>query len=99
MPHLHRLGEPDVRFVGLVGDRSAVPRERGAGRRRCWGDRANAVELCAGGPHGGFYCESADEIDGMTEDENLHEEAEEIRKETADEAPELQEHDRLVELE
>jgi molecular chaperone GrpE len=35
----------------------------------------------------------------MTEDEKLREEAEEIRKETADGAPELQEHDRVTELE
>ena len=35
----------------------------------------------------------------MTEDEKLHEEAEEIRKETAEDAPELQEHDRVTELE
>lgn len=36
----------------------------------------------------------------MTEDEdNLHEEAEEIRAETAAAAPELQEHDRVAELE
>ena len=35
----------------------------------------------------------------MTEDEKLHEEAEEIRKETAEEAPELAEHDRVAELE
>lgn len=33
------------------------------------------------------------------EEEKLHEEAEEIRKETADDSPELQEHDRLAELE
>ena len=36
---------------------------------------------------------------GRTEEENLHDEAEEIRRETADAAPELAEHDRLVELE
>jgi molecular chaperone GrpE len=35
----------------------------------------------------------------MTEDEKLHDEAEEIRKETADGAPEVAEHDRLAELE
>jgi molecular chaperone GrpE len=35
----------------------------------------------------------------MTEDEKLHDEAEEIRKETAEDAPELQEHDRIAELE
>jgi molecular chaperone GrpE len=39
----------------------------------------------------------------MTEDtkdeEQLHEEAEELRKETADEAPEVAEHDRVAELE
>jgi molecular chaperone GrpE len=35
----------------------------------------------------------------MTEDEKLHEEAEEIRKETAEEAPEVAEHDRVAELE
>ena len=35
----------------------------------------------------------------MSEDEKLHEEAEEIRKETAEDAPELQEHDRIAELE
>ena len=36
---------------------------------------------------------------GMNDDEDLHEEAEEIRKETAEGAPELAEHDRVVELE
>lgn len=35
----------------------------------------------------------------MNEENNLHDEAEEIRKETADGAPELQEHDRVAELE
>jgi molecular chaperone GrpE len=35
----------------------------------------------------------------MNDDEDLHEEAEEIRKETAEAAPELAEHDRLAELE
>jgi molecular chaperone GrpE len=35
----------------------------------------------------------------MNEDEKLHEQAEEIRKETAEGAPELQEHDRVAELE
>lgn len=35
----------------------------------------------------------------MNEQENLHDEAEEIRKETAEDAPELQEHDRVGELE
>jgi len=35
----------------------------------------------------------------MTEDEKLHEEAEAIRKETAEDAPELAEHDRVAELE
>jgi molecular chaperone GrpE len=35
----------------------------------------------------------------MNDDENLHDEAEEIRKETAEGAPELAEHDRLAELE
>ena len=35
----------------------------------------------------------------MTEDEKLHDEAEEIRKETAEGSPELQEHDRIAELE
>jgi molecular chaperone GrpE len=35
----------------------------------------------------------------MTEDEKLHDEAEEIRKETAEDSPELQEHDRVAELE
>jgi molecular chaperone GrpE len=35
----------------------------------------------------------------MTEDEKLHEEAEELRRETADESPELAEHDRVAELE
>jgi molecular chaperone GrpE len=35
----------------------------------------------------------------MTDDEDLHGEAEEIRKETADGAPELAEHDRIAELE
>jgi molecular chaperone GrpE len=36
---------------------------------------------------------------GRTEDEKLHEEAEEIRRETAQAAPELADHDRLAELE
>ena len=35
----------------------------------------------------------------MTEDEKLHDEAAALRKETADGAPELQEHDRITELE
>jgi len=35
----------------------------------------------------------------MNDEDNLHDEAEEIRKETANGAPELQEHDRLAELE
>jgi len=35
----------------------------------------------------------------MNDDENLHDEAEDIRKETAAGAPELAEHDRLTELE
>ena len=35
----------------------------------------------------------------MTENEKLHDEAEEIRKETADGAPELAEHDHVAELE
>jgi len=35
----------------------------------------------------------------MTDDDDLHDEAEAIRKETADGAPELQEHDRVTELE
>jgi molecular chaperone GrpE len=35
----------------------------------------------------------------MSEDEKLHDEAEEIRKETAEDAPELAEHDRIAELE
>lgn len=35
----------------------------------------------------------------MTEDGKLHEEAEEIRRETADGAPEVAEHDRVAELE
>ena len=35
----------------------------------------------------------------MNEDEKLHDQAEEIRKETAQAAPELQEHDRVAELE
>jgi molecular chaperone GrpE len=35
----------------------------------------------------------------MTDDEDLHDEAEALRKETADGAPELQEHDRITELE
>jgi molecular chaperone GrpE len=34
----------------------------------------------------------------MSEDEKLHEEAEEIRKATAEESPELEEHDQLAEL-
>jgi molecular chaperone GrpE len=35
----------------------------------------------------------------MTEDEKLHDEAEEIRHQTAEDAPELAEHDRVAELE
>ena len=57
---------------------------QGAGGRRCRRDRPDAVELCPRRPHGGFHCESTDEIDGMTEttkdEEQLHDEAEEIRK-------------------
>ncbi|HUG46297.1 MAG TPA: nucleotide exchange factor GrpE, partial [Sphingomicrobium sp.] len=37
--------------------------------------------------------------DRVEDEDELQEEAEEIRKETADEAPELAEHDRLTELE
>ena len=72
---------------------------QGRGGRRCRRDRPNAVELCARGPHGGFHSESAHEIDGMIENEKLHDEAEELRKETADGAPELAEHDHVAELE
>jgi molecular chaperone GrpE len=36
---------------------------------------------------------------GTTDDERLHEEAEDIRRETAEAAPELAEHDRFAELE
>lgn len=36
---------------------------------------------------------------GSKDEEQLHEEAEEIRKETAEDAPELAEHDRVAELE
>jgi molecular chaperone GrpE len=35
----------------------------------------------------------------MSEDEKLHDEAEEIREETAEDSPELAEHDRIAELE
>jgi molecular chaperone GrpE len=35
----------------------------------------------------------------MSEDEKLHDDAEEIRKETAEDSPELAEHDRIAELE
>lgn len=35
----------------------------------------------------------------MNDEQKLHEEAEEIRQETAEDAPELQEHDRVAELE
>jgi len=38
-------------------------------------------------------------MDRMKDEDQLHEEAEEIRKETAQDAPELAEHDRLAELE
>ena len=38
-------------------------------------------------------------MSGMTDEDKLHEEAEEIRRETAQGAPELAEHDRLAELE
>ena len=38
-------------------------------------------------------------MDGMKDEEQLHDEAEEIRKETAAQAPELAEHDRVTELE
>jgi molecular chaperone GrpE len=37
--------------------------------------------------------------EGTKDEEQLHEEAEELRKETADEAPEVAEHDRVAELE
>ena len=37
--------------------------------------------------------------DATQDDEHLHEEAEEIRKETAEDSPELAEHDRIAELE
>src|SRR5438874_128726 len=99
LPHFHRFGEPDVRAVRLIGHRGSLSREPGRGGRRCRRDRPDAVELCARGPHGGFHRQSAHEIDGMTDDEKLHEEAEEIRKETAEGAPEVAEHDRVAELE
>ena len=87
VPHLHRFGEPDVRFFGLIGDCRAVSREPGRGGRRCGGDRPDAVELCARGSHGGFHSQSTDEIDGMTEDGKLHDEAEDIRDQTAEGRP------------
>ena len=38
-------------------------------------------------------------MNGSTNEDDLHEQAEEIRKETAEASPELAEHDRVVELE
>ena len=38
-------------------------------------------------------------IEGTKDEEQLHDEAEEIRKETAEDSPELAEHDRVAELE
>ena len=38
-------------------------------------------------------------IEGTKDDEQLHDEAEELRKETAEEAPEVAEHDHVAELE
>jgi molecular chaperone GrpE len=38
-------------------------------------------------------------IEGTKDEEQLHDEAEELRKETAEDAPELAEHDRVAELE
>src|SRR4029078_10856157 len=99
VPHLHRLREPDVRLVRLIGHRRALPWEPGRGGRRCRRDRPDPVELRPRGPHGGFHRESPDEIDCMTDDEDLHEEAEEIRAKTAKDAPEVAEHDHVAELE
>ncbi len=86
------------RALRLVGDRRPLSREPRRGGRRCRRDRPDAVELCPRGAHGGFHSQSPNEIDGMTEGK-LHDEAEEIRKETAEAAPEVAEHDRVAELE
>jgi molecular chaperone GrpE len=92
---LHRIREQAVRAVGLVGHRLALsragrPRGRGGG-----GDRPDPVELCAGGPHGGFHGTNTFKIDGMMDETENNT----VREETAADAPEVAEHDRLTALE
>src|SRR4051795_10326228 len=102
MPHFHRLRKPDVLSIWIFRDRRTLPWEPRRGRRRCRRDRSHAVELCPRGPHGGFHSESTDEIDGMMagkDEDEMHDEAEELRKETAQGAPEVAEHDHVAELE
>jgi hypothetical protein len=76
---------------------AALSREPKCGRRL-----ADAVELCPRGAHGGFHGKSIDETNGMTEakDEGSAPRAGgEIRKETAEGAPEVAEHDHVAALE
>ncbi len=65
-PNLHWQREPAVRIVGVVGDRQPLSRPRGEGGRRARGDRADAVELRAGRPHGGFHGPLTGQIDRIT---------------------------------
>ena len=68
---------------GSSRHRRALSRERRAGGRRCRGYRADAIELCASRPHGGFHGASPHEIYEMMDKKDLHDEADEIRAETA----------------
>src|SRR4029079_1016039 len=98
MQNLHRQREPDVRFVGLFGHRRALSREPRGGRRRCRSHRPHALELRSRHPNGRLHGQGPYEIDGMIENERLEEEAEEIRRETAEGSPEVAEHDLVADL-
>src|SRR5206468_11905839 len=88
----HRIGILTVRVIRFVGNSRALSWRRWPRRRRCGGYRADTIELCAGRSHGGFHRTNTDEIDGMTEDTTTPE-AEDLREETAADAPEVAEHD------
>ncbi|CAA9531704.1 MAG: Heat-inducible transcription repressor HrcA, partial [uncultured Sphingomonadaceae bacterium] len=62
---IHRIGEQAFLAVRLVGHRRALSRQGGQGGRCGRGYRPDAVELCAGGAHGGFHRADTDEIDDM----------------------------------
>src|SRR5690606_20807670 len=79
-------------------------RARGRRGRR---DRADTVELCPCRAHGGLYSCNAGPTAGvmykktgiMTEESKTETTTEDLREETAAEAPEVAEHDRVAELE